>query len=461
MGRRFVRSLGCAVLFGALASPLGAQGSSVYNHSACASALGGATIAAPCQDASSVFYNPGALAVQPSTVSAGLNVIYNYGDFTYDTTGTVVDREGAAPIVPHAYLNYRFGKAALALGFWAPYGLGLEWPEDFEGRFVSWKTQLRGLYLQPTLAYELIPGKLAIGAGPQIVFGGIEINQHVDGPVADNTLAALGIPLGTDIAAAKLSGDGTGVGGAFGIYYKPNSRFAIGARYMMAVEVGLEGDAEFDQISNPDIVLRVPGPTGETVTVPLDAQLAPLFEPGGSLADQGAEATIEFPPQAVVGIWFGATPELGLSFDYQWTGWETFDQILAEFDGGADDLPLPLLYENTHSFRSGATYALSPAVEARGGFIYNTAASPDESVTPILPEAERQLYTLGLGWASDAFRADIYYNYVNQADRRGRVRTSTTPPIVSGPEGADLNVGVYSTTAHLVGVTLSYVFGNR
>ena len=71
MGRCILRPAGYAVLVAAIAAPLTAQGSSVYNHSACSSAMGGATIAAPCQDASSVYYNPGALALQPSTVGAG------------------------------------------------------------------------------------------------------------------------------------------------------------------------------------------------------------------------------------------------------------------------------------------------------------------------------------------------------------------------------------------------------
>ena len=477
MGRRILRPVGFALLIGAFAAPAAGQGSSVYNQSGCASAKGGAAVAAPCSDASSVYYNPALLSMLPSTASAGLTAVYNFGDFTYDTTGVVVERESAIPIVPQAYLSYRFGadkRFAAGIGVWAPYGLGLEWPrtadgsgdltENFEGRFLSWKTRLRGIYIQPTIAYQLIPGKLAIGGGVQVVAGGLEINQHVDAPVADTSLARLGVPLGTDIASAVLSGDGWGVGGAVAVYYQVNERLALGARYMHEVTVDLEGDAEFAQITNPDLVLRLPDGTGGTLTVPLDALTSPLFLDGAPLDDQGVEASLTFPPQAVVGFRYAATDALALAGDYQWTGWSTFDRITATFDGAADPLDLVLNYNDTHTFRTGLTYDFASGLIGRAGFIYNTAASPDETVTPLLPEAERHLYTAGFGYRMGSIQADVYYNFVNQADRRGRLRSSVPGP--DQPTDAQdiidqLNAGVYSTEAHLFGLTLSYVFGDE
>lgn len=454
MGRHPLRPLAIVALVAASASPAFAQGSSVYNQSACVSARGGATIAAPCMDASSVYYSPGALALMPSAVSAGFSAIYNSGSFTYDGSGDVVEREGTTPIVPQAYVSYRFGaddRFAAAFGFWAPYGLGIEWPEDFEGRYTSQKTQLRGIYLQPTLSYQITP-RLGIGAGPQIVLGGIELNQTVDAPVSIDQFSFL--PLGTDIAQGKLEGSGTGIGGQVGIYYQASDRLAIGARYMHSVNMDLEGTADFTALSNPDIFVPVPG----LGTVPLDAVLATQFQEGGAFEDQDVTASLEFPAQAVVGLRFGATPQLAIMADYQWTGWSSFDQISGSFENeAAGDLTLQLDYEDAHTFRLGTEFAATPALALRGGFIYNTAATPDKTVTPILPEAERQLYTVGLGYDLGMIRADAYYNYVNQADRRGRVRGELPGDYTID----DLNIGVYSTTAHLFGLTLSYVFGAR
>lgn len=454
MGRHPLRPLAIALVFAAGASPAFAQGSSVYNQSACASARGGATIAAPCLDASSVYYNPGALAFMPSALSAGLTAVYNTGTFTYDGTGDVVEREAAVPIVPQAYASYRFGadqRWAGAFGVWAPYGLGIEWPEDFEGRYISHKTQLRGIYLQPTLSYQITP-RLGIGAGPQIVLGGIELNQTVDAPVAIEQFSFL--PLGTNIAQANLAGSGTGLGGQIGVYFEASDRLAIGARYMHSVKMGLEGGADFTALSNPDVFVPVPG----VGTVPLDLVLAGQFQEEGAFEDQSVTASLEFPAQAVVGVRFGATPQLAVMADYQWTQWSSFDEISGSFENeAAGDLSLQLDYEDAHTVRLGTEFTASPALHLRGGFIYNTAATPDKTVTPILPEAERQLYTLGLGYDFGMLRADAYYNYVNQADRRGRVRGELPGTFTID----DLNIGVYSTTAHLFGLTLSYVFGAR
>ncbi len=461
MGRRILRPVGFAMLLGVLAAPAAGQGSSVYNQSACASAKAGAVVASPCMDASSIYYNPALMSLLPSSISAGVTAVYNSGTFTYDTTGTVVERDPAVPMVPQAYASFRLGtsqRLAAGIGVWAPYGLGIEWPESFEGRFISWKSSLRGIYIQPSVAYQVLPGKLAVGGGVQVVSGGIELNQRIDAPVSSLQLASLGIPLGTDIGAAQLSGSGIGFGGQLSAYYQVSEKLAVGARYMLPVKVALTGEADFEQIPQDDIIIVIPGDT-----FPLTEAVAPQFADDGPLADQGAEASLTFPPQAVIGFRYAVTDALALAGDYQWTGWSTFDEIVAEFDGAGPTLTLGLDYVDTHTFRTGATYALSDALEGRAGFSYNTPASPDHTVTPILPEAERQLYTVGFGYRMGSIQADVYYNYVNQADRRGRVRSDL--PGSGEPSSPDeiinqLNVGVYGSVAHLMGLTVSYVFGD-
>jgi long-chain fatty acid transport protein len=461
MGRPTLRPFGLVVMMAAIAAPAVGQGSSVYSQSACVTARGGAAVAGPCGDASGIYYNPAGLAFAPSALSAGFTAIYNTGSFTFDGDGRTVEREATTPIVPHGYFSVRFGdgdRLAAGFGVWAPYGLGIEWPETFEGRFISWKSELRGLYLQPTLAYQLVPGRFSIGGGPQIVLGRLELNQHQDAasvaiPGTPFTFRDLGVPQSTAFAATTLSGDGTGLGGHVGLYFQATERLSLGARYMHSVTVDLSGDAEFTPIATGVSVTGPFGPNGAIVTVPLDALLAGQFATGGQLVDQRVDASLTFPPQAVVGLNFAATPQLALLFDYQWTGWSTFDEIHPEFEV-LQGPPLVLNYKDAHTFRLGGTYMASPVLALRGGFIYNTAATPDETVTPILPEAERWLVSAGLGYDFGTIRADLVYQYLNQADRSGRV---LSPP--PGTSGATLNVGVYESTIHQFGVTLSYGLG--
>jgi long-chain fatty acid transport protein len=459
MGRTLLRPFGVAVALAAMAAPVVGQGSSVYTQSACVSAQGHTGVAAPCTDASGVFYNPAALAVMPSALSAGFTAINNMGSFTYDS-GEVWDRQTATPLVPHGYFSIRFGgeqRLAAGFGVWAPYGLGIEWPQEFEGRYISWKTQLRGLYFQPTLAYQLIPGRLSIGGGPQLVHGSLELNQDQDAhflgiPGTALTFGDLGAPRNTAFAAANIDGSGTGVGGHLGLHFQATDRLAIGVRYMHEVTVDLSGDAAFSQIATGVNVTGPFGPGGAVITAPLDAVLAGQFQTPGPLVDQSVEASLTFPPQAVVGLSFIATPQLNLAAEYQWTGWSTFDEISPNFET-LQMPPLVLNYEDAHTFRFGGSYLASPEMALRAGFLFNTAATPDETVTPILPEARRWLATVGLGYDFGTIRADLFYNFVNQDDRRGRVRS----PIPGQP--AQLNIGMYESTAHLVGITLSYGLG--
>jgi long-chain fatty acid transport protein len=466
MGLSVLRPAGLGVLLAAIAVPVLGQGSSVYTHSACVSARGHTAVASPCADASGVYYNPAALALMPSALSAGFTAVHNFGSFTYDQgprSGQTVERDPATPLVPHGYASIRFGgdaRFAAGFGVWAPYGLGIEWPEDFEGRYTSWKTELRGVYLQPTLAYQVIPGRLSIGGGPQIVLGGLELNQHQDAamvgiPGTQLRFGHLGVPEGTSFAAARMEGSGTGIGGQIGIFFQATDQLSLGARYMHSVQVDLSGDAAFTQVQTQQSVTGPFGPGGAVIRVPLDVVLSPQFQPGGMLADQAVEASLTFPAQAVVGFRFAATPQLDLTADYQWTGWSAFDEIVADFEHQEQPMVLTLNYRDAHTVRMGTSFRTSPAMALRAGFVYNTAAAPDETVTPLLPEAERWLVTAGFGYDFGTIRADVFYNFVNQADRRGRVRSEN----LQGETGEQLNVGTYESTAHLFGITLSYGLG--
>jgi long-subunit fatty acid transport protein len=91
---------------------------------------------------------------------------------------------------------------------------------------------------------------------------------------------------------------------------------------------------------------------------------------------------------------------------------------------------------------------------ARLGIIAHNAAAPDQTVTPNLPEAARTEFTAGFGSRiSDRFGFDLAYQYIDQADRQGR----------SGDGGeavptAALNDGLYTFSANLLGITLTYSF---
>ena len=91
---------------------------------------------------------------------------------------------------------------------------------------------------------------------------------------------------------------------------------------------------------------------------------------------------------------------------------------------------------------------LNSSTTLRAGYLFHHAASPKETVTPNLPEGKRTEFTAGFGTRlGGKARVDLAYQYIDQADRRGR--------IVPNPA---ITNGVYAFHAHLFGATFSYAF---
>lgn len=450
---------------------LGAQGSSVLTHSSCIMARGGAGVAAPCADASAVLFSPAGLAMQPSTLGLGIAGVTQQREFTYDITGETLQTDEQTTPVPYGFLNYRVNdRLAVGIGVSAPYGLGIEWPieEDrsFEGRFVTYDTDLRNIYIQPTVAFQATPW-LSVAGGVDIVRASIEINQRLDlaatptgalNPLGQPIrFANLGIPAGTDFADAKLSGDGTGYGFHLGAIARFSDRFSVGARYLSKVEVDYEGDVVFEPVPT-GLTLAAGNPFNVPAGTPVDALVASQFQTG-ALVDQGLATSLTLPDQFVVGVAVRPVPMLQLLADYQWMGWESFDEAPIDFAASPDQV-LVLDYQNTDTWRLGAELMPNPALTLRGGYIYNTAAEKEFSVSPLLPEAERNYYTAGLGYRfANGLGVDVGYQHIDQSDRRGRVRGRD--PGLTEAELQALNVGVYSVDANVLGITLSYQFGGR
>lgn len=472
MRRSLAIASAAAVACVAAGTPLGAQGSAVMTHSSCATALGGAGVADPCDDGSAILFNPAALVQSPTLLTIGSSAITAGAEFTYDRTGETVARDESTTNVPFLYGAYRFSdRVAAGIGVFAPYGLGLDWPacsvEDinansctgpnFEGRFVSYDTKLTNLYVQPTVAVQATPW-LSVGAGVDYVRAEIDINQRLDlaeqqvpGRPAGFTFGQVGVRAGTDFADANLNGTGTGLGFHVGVQARLGNVISVGARYLSEVEIDYEGDARFTQI-NTGFVVPGGGPIDPQLTVS-------RFAADSALSAQTINTGLTLPSQIVVGVALTPMERLRVLADYQWTGWSSFDEAPLDFEVLTDQT-LVLDYQDTDTWRLGAEFGATDALSLRAGFIYNTPAEKEFSVSPLLPEAERNYYSAGIGYRiGRGLGIDVGYQLVDQADRRGRVRGRA--PGMTDAQLEARNVGVYHSEVHLWNVTLSYRFGGR
>lgn len=474
--RRRLTIAGIAVALGGLASPVWAQGSGVMTHSSCAVGVGAAGVASPCEDGSAVLFNPAALAFQPNLFGIGVTGVRSPGRFTFDRGGGSVDRTSQTAWSPYGYLNYGINdRLSAAIGVFAPYGLGVTWPETFEGRYVSYDSRHTNYYLQPTVAYAVNPS-FSVGAGVDVIFSNLAINQRLDlagiplpnQPYEDRTLTfgSVGIPVGTDFAGLRLTGRGTGLAFHLAALGRIGDRVSVGARYLHSSRIRLKGDADFSPVltnitlpaGNPLSVRGNPFGFAVGEPVPLDPLLFSRFTTGGPLEDQSIRTSIELPAQFVAGLAVTPTPAVKVLADYQWTGWKSFDQMKIDFSGDAPENDIILNYQNASTFRAGAQYEASAKWSLRTGYTFNTSALPKSAVSPLLPEAERNYYSAGIGWhLRPNITLDAAYQYIDQSRRRGRVR-DPEPGMPAGDPDA-LNVGVYSSSGHVFSATFAYQFG--
>jgi long-chain fatty acid transport protein len=442
----------------ACAGTAGAQGFGIYEYSACQMALGGAGVAAPCNDGSANFYNPAAIAFDGRLVGLAGVLIAPRGGFTQDVTGATSDLVDRYFPVPAVYYVQPIGKSfAFGFAFGAPYGLSTEWPEDSLGRFLGYKSKVEGIYLQPTFAWKA-GDKFAVGFGLDFTMTRLELKQHADlyyvpitgTPYTFGTIPG-GVPQGTDFADIRLKGDTTQIGYHVGALIKPSKQFAIGARYLAKQKSEVdEGTIDTTQImTGRSLPAFLPPPLGGAS---IDQLVAPQFTVG-RLQDQDAVTEVTLPDQFVVGIAIMPTDQWKILFDYQWVNWSVFDELAVVGSAGLVER-VPEKYEDTNGLRFGVEYAVKKGVAVRGGFVAHNAAAPDETVTPNLPEADRKLYTMGFGaYLGKGFTLDFAYNYLQQDDRRGR----STNCGQEEPTTA-CNDGLYQFHANLFGTSLTWRF---
>ncbi|MEO5739348.1 MAG: outer membrane protein transport protein [Vicinamibacterales bacterium] len=432
------------------------QGFGIYEQGACDMSRGGAGVAEPCDDGSAIYVNPAGVAGRKGVlVSGGATVVFGSGSFTPDQgTESKLDSALAAP--PHGYLQYGLSDTlAVGVGLYAPYGLSIKWPLDFGGRFVSYDSSLKTFYIQPTVAYAINDG-VSVGGGLTVAMSSVNLRRRQDlaaVPLGIVPGATFGLLLDnqTDFVDTSLSASGAkGLGANMGVIVKAHDRVRIGARYLTHVKLAYDGKSSFVPIAGSYRVTKA-NPLGLPVGTPLDSFVTQVV---GALQDQDAGTELDMPAQLVVGLSVHANPSLKLFADYQWIGWSAFDTITLDFSQPIPaDEPLVQNYRDTNAVRVGMEFQAARALRLSAGYFYNQAAAPDETVTPLLPEARRNHLTAGLGWnLHPSMTLDVAYQFVRHADRRGRI---VNPPPGELPTVA-LNSGMYRLRADLLGITLTY-----
>jgi long-chain fatty acid transport protein len=447
----------------ALPASAGAQAFGLNEIGSCAVARGFATTAAPCDDASSIFWNPGAL---PKTTGfsfyGGAAIIAINGDFTRDTSFTTYKADVPNSVVPHIFLNYRgAGRLAYGIGVYVPYGLTSQWTDSFPGRFSAKKASLQTIYFQPNIAFQL-NDNWSIGGGPIYGHSSVELVQAIDlAPIPTSaggpTFGQLGIAARTEFARVTLKGSSNAFGVTVGVHGKLTPTWEMGARFLSQLTFKYDNaDATFEQ--RPTGLFLAPGnPFGLPAGTPVDAIVAPQFAAGGALTAQKASTKIRHPAQVQVGFAYTGLERTTLSMDYAYVGWRSFQKLPVTFAGTAPSKVIEEDYNNTSSIRLGVEHRTTSGLALRAGFAAASAAAPDETVTPLLPEMDRSYGMFGVGIPlMGRYALDAAYSHIFTSGRRGRIDERAAGTTTA--QALALNSGFYTLSANIFSLSLKANF---
>ena len=423
------------VILGLLAgAPAFAAGFGIFEQGSKAMGMAGA-FTAQADDPSMLFHNAGGLAfVTEQAIAGGFSYIQGTeakfeGAAPFPGPGVRAEQKKLSEILPHAYWVRPINETwKMGFGFMTPFGLTTEWenPNSFAGRFLSTKAALRAVDLNPTIGWK-INEQLGLGFGAVVRFSDIELNRGVP---AVNPFTQRATQVGKIVLESDFS---EGFGWNAGVLYKWNNSFSIGVSYRSKVTVDYSGDGRLTQVSSGnaqfDGLLRS--------RLPFDRKL-PI------------ETSIEFPDMASIGFLFAITPRLSIETDFNRTGWSSFDEVVIDFTGGATnslpDSTIPEDWDDANNYRLGVKFVAQSGNEWRFGYVYDETPQPEEAVSPLLPDANRNGLTVGWGHQGNRLKTDLALMYLAFDERERHESFAGEGPFF----------GTYNTTAWLFGATFSF-----
>lgn len=365
------------------------------------------------QDAASLFFNPGGTSfLSGSSMNIGVSPTFAKAKFldknTYQTAETT------SPVSYPFAVYGAFGlkdssNLKLGLAIYTPFGSTVEWQDGWMGRFALTRLQLQSIFFQPTVSYR-ITDKIGIGAGFVYAYG--KVNLQKDIPVADAS---------GNYGHAELKGKANGYGVNAGIYFKPVEKLSLGLTYRSQVNMKVkDGDATF--------------------TVP--ASLAANF-PNGKFT-----AELPLPQVITLGLASALTGKFTLALDINYVGWKAYDTLAFDYEKNTTslaDTKSARMYENTFAIRFGGEYKVIADLGLRLGIAYGISPVQDGYVTPETPDANRIIYTAGIGYTVKkkfGVNASFYFSSFKREDTNLETNLS----------------GTFKTNVCIPGISLFYKF---
>jgi long-chain fatty acid transport protein len=405
------------VLCGAVTTASGA-GFSVFTQGA--KALGQANaVIAHSESPSTLFYNPAMMNDLPGTqVEIGTTLVYDDREFHSDLTGASTDGESHAKFPSTLYLTHAVNdRWSLGLAVFHPFGLGTEWPGDWEGRFLATKTQLTTYVFNPIVSFRLTP-RVSVAVGVSYMLLDAKLERKLN-------LSLLG-PFGEANEEFSVTGDAWGFN--VGLLVKLTDRLHLGLSYRSAYDATLDGKVKHH----------------------LPATAAPI---ASLFPDTDVRVDLNLPDQFLAGIAYHVTTQLVVEAAFRWEGWSRNEELRIKLDDAVamrTSQALARDWHNAYGFLFGAQYRLNPGWLLMAGYLYENNPIPNRTFEPSNPDANTHVFSVGTSVRVKAFEATLAYALQHETSRH-------KDNDIGADTGFPAN-GTYKSTLHLVALSLGYRF---
>ncbi len=356
-------------------------------------------------------YNPAAMSFHKGNHLVGGVVAVNPSTKYTDPAGNSTETNNKDLFgLPNLYImgdlqnNWSWG-----LGINAPFGLETRWPKD---TFASFAGPLDGL--EPELS------KLQT----------INFNPNASVKLGKNTSFAFGVDfydvrdLALSSQAFEITGSGEGIGINLGLMHVTGP-WSIGFSYRSSADIDINGTA----------------------------------------AAFPATTKLELPSVAQLGAKYQFGKSFSLELDLDWTGWSSFDEIVIDVPTAQGGFPTKITstnkWDDALAVRLGATWNVTAKTQLRFGYAFDETPQPDEFYSARIPDADRQLLSIGVAHSFGKWSIEAGYMYAFLDDRTINSSKNYITQALGGnpdPNGTDAFNGKYESDVNLLGLGATYSF---
>lgn len=359
-------------------------------------------------------YNPAAMSFHDGThLIAGAMLVQPDLSVTPEEGGPNVSSEGKDNIfIPNFALTSRLDEQwSWGLIINAPFGLETTWPEGTFPKFATYgadgahptHSKIEMLNFNPNAAYR-------VNENTSIAFG-LDF-YHV-------------MSVALDSQGATLGGSGEGIGFNLAALHTAGA-WSFGASYRSAV------DADVD----------------------------------GAVGPAPATTEVNFPWMLQVGAKYQPSDRWAVELDIERTGWSNFDVIEINAPVASPSGPITSTnnWDDANAYRLGGIYQLSDKTQLRVGYTFDETGQNDEFFSARVPDADRQLLSIGFAHELGGWTLEGGYMYVKFDDRTvDRPAGSFLAELGAAGAGADPNGtdaynGDYESSVNLFGLGVTKRF---